>query len=281
MSDKKTEQPMTPEELHDATLSLLKKLIEVCDAAGVQYMLAYGTLLGAVRHQGFIPWDDDCDIMMLRPEYERFAAYCKQHARELLPYKFITRQQMPPTYLMTIGRFIDTRYRMETNFRHDTGIDLFLDIHPIDGAGRTREEAMEVLGERRRTILEKLHRVTLPQFPEKKGLARAGSFLAWGFWTVVFMAGYGKKLLDQLDALGREFPLEESDYVGSLIWVSDYHSYKKSSLEQVKQMPFEGMSVNVPVDPDDFLTAQYGDYMKLPPVEQRLAKHNYRLYRRN
>lgn len=272
---------MTPEELHDATMVLLKKLIEVCEAADVQYMLAYGTLLGAVRHQGFIPWDDDCDIMMLRPEYERFASYCTAHEKELYPFRFITRHSMPPTYLMTIGRFCDTRYRMETNLQHDTGIGLFLDIHPIDGAGNTREEAMEVLGARRKKTLDRLHLVTLPAFTKKRGLAKILSFIGWGFCTVFFMAGYGKKLLNDLDDLAKVFPIEESEYVGSLIWVSDYHSYRKKCLEQVKKLPFEDIEVNVPVEPEDFLTAQYGDYMTLPPEDKRIAKHNYRLYRRS
>ena len=271
---------MTPEELHDATMVLLKKLIEVCEAADVQYMLAYGTLLGAVRHQGFIPWDDDCDIMMLRPEYERFASYCAAHEKELYPFRFITRHNMPPTYLITIGRFCDTRYRMETRFQHDTGMDLFIDIHPLDGAGKTRDEAMQVLGDKRKEILYKLHRVTMPRFIKKKGIARILSFGAWCFHTLTCFTGQGRKLLDQLDALGKVFPLEESDYVGSLVWFSDYHSYRKDCLDKTKKLPFEGVEVNVPADPDDFLSAQYGDYMTPPPEEKRVARHNYRLYKR-
>ena len=263
------QQPMTPEELHDATLILLQRFMEVCDAAGVQYMLAYGTLLGAVRHHGFIPWDDDCDVMMLRPDYERFARYCEEHAEELKPFRYITRHNMPPTYLITIGRFCDTRYRMETRFQHDTGMDLFIDIHPLDGAGKTRDEAMQVLGEKRKKILDELHQVTIPPFLKKKGIAKVPSFLAWGFHTLVCIAGYGSKLLDRLDELGKVFPLEESDYVGSLVWFSDYHSYRKDCLERVEKLTFKGLEVN-----DDFLKSQYGDYMTLPPEEKRVAKHN-------
>ena len=68
--------PLTIEEIHEGTLIILKKIIEICDKINVNYFIAYGTLIGAVRHQGFIPWDDDLDIIMLRPEYDKFVAYC-------------------------------------------------------------------------------------------------------------------------------------------------------------------------------------------------------------
>ncbi len=66
-------------------LGILKKIIDICDKVGVNYYLAYGSLIGAVRHGGFIPWDDDLDIVMLRPDYEVFCQYCMKHERELYP----------------------------------------------------------------------------------------------------------------------------------------------------------------------------------------------------
>ncbi len=276
-----TPTPMTQQEIHDATMVLLKKLIEICDTIGVRYMLAYGTLLGAVRHQGFIPWDDDCDVMLLRPDYEKLIRWCEEHAEEIRPFRVITRKNMPRTYLMTIARFTDTRYRCETNFQHDTGIGLFIDLHPLDGAGNTRDAFLAQAGEKRRAILKELHRATLPQFSKKKGLSKLVSFLDWGFHTAWILAGRGKKLLDRLDALQEEFPLEESTYVGCVIWVSAYHSYKKSCLSETKKLRFEDIEANAPAEPDDFLREQYGDYMTPPPKEkQTLTRHGYRLYRR-
>ncbi len=273
--------PMTQQEIHDATMVMLKKLIEICDTIDVRYMLAYGTLLGAVRHQGFIPWDDDCDVMLLRPDYEKLIAWCDEHAEEIKPFKVISRKNMPPTYLMTIARFTDTRYRCETNFQHDTGIGLFIDLHPLDGAGNTRDAFMEKAGEERQHVLDILHRATLPQFGKKKGIARFTSFLAWGFNTAIILMGRGKKLLDRLDAMQEVFSLEESEYVGCVIWVTNYHSYKKSCLMETKKLRFEDIEANVPADPDDFLTEQYGDYMTPPPKDkQTFTRHNYRLYRK-
>ena len=70
------QRPLTIEEIHEGSLNVLKQIILICDELKIDYFLAYGTLLGAVRHHGFIPWDDDLDIMMLRPDYDRFLAYC-------------------------------------------------------------------------------------------------------------------------------------------------------------------------------------------------------------
>ena len=80
------------EEIHEGTLGILKKIIEICDEINVNYFLAYGSLIGAVRHGGFIPWDDDLDIVMLRPDYEIFNQYCLKHERELYPFKLINRK---------------------------------------------------------------------------------------------------------------------------------------------------------------------------------------------
>lgn len=80
------------QEIHEGTLGILKKIIDICDKVGVNYYLAYGSLIGAVRHGGFIPWDDDLDIVMLRPDYEVFCQYCMKHEQELYPFKLINRQ---------------------------------------------------------------------------------------------------------------------------------------------------------------------------------------------
>ena len=88
------ERPLTLEEIHEGTLEILKKIISICDETGVNYFLAYGTLIGAVRHGGFIPWDDDLDLVMLRPDYEKFLDYCRAHEAEMFPFRLMNRRVM-------------------------------------------------------------------------------------------------------------------------------------------------------------------------------------------
>ena len=77
-------------EVQKTALNVLKRLTEICDELNLKYVLAWGTLIGAVRHQGFIPWDDDIDIMMPRDDYDRLLAYFSEHKDELLPYEALT-----------------------------------------------------------------------------------------------------------------------------------------------------------------------------------------------
>ena len=87
-----------------------------------------------MRHGGFIPWDDDLDIVMLRPDYEVFCQYCMKHERELYPFKLINRQS-EKKYPYNIARFNDLRYKAvyENVQEYDSG--MFIDVYPLDGAG--------------------------------------------------------------------------------------------------------------------------------------------------
>ena len=73
------------EQIHKVTLDIVKRMSNICEKIGVNYYVAYGSLIGAVRHKGFIPWDDDFDVVMLRDDYEKFCDYCIHHQDEMKP----------------------------------------------------------------------------------------------------------------------------------------------------------------------------------------------------
>lgn len=127
-------KPLTIEEIHEGTLEVIKKLIEICDEININYFVAYGSLIGAVRHKGFIPWDDDFDVIMLRPDYDKFCRYCDEHEKELYPFRLMNYKNTPD-YPFTISRLNDLRYRMESVGYPDAGMGLFIDIYPYDGCG--------------------------------------------------------------------------------------------------------------------------------------------------
>ena len=76
--------PLTISEIQKVSLGILKKVDEICNKLNLRYVLTYGTLLGAIRHKGYIPWDDDVDIMLPRPDYEKLLKYFEIHRDELL-----------------------------------------------------------------------------------------------------------------------------------------------------------------------------------------------------
>ena len=125
------------EELHQIELDMLKEIDRICRRENIQYYLAGGTLLGAVRHKGFIPWDDDIDIAMARDEYERFLKVMK---KERHPYLKIFAMEFDKEYQYTFAKVVDTRTRLIEEIGKDLpDMGVFIDIFPIDGLGNDRK----------------------------------------------------------------------------------------------------------------------------------------------
>lgn len=130
-------------EIHQVTIGVVKKIIDICKNQNIKYFVMYGSLIGAVRHKGFIPWDDDFDIIMLRPEYERFMNYCYTHKEELKPYQLINRYTNE-NYPFNISRFCDCRYEMiRDDGEENAGMGIFVDIYPFDGLGNNPMSMMD------------------------------------------------------------------------------------------------------------------------------------------
>lgn len=97
-------QEMTNKEMQEVELEILKVLSKICEEQKLDYFLMYGTLLGAARHKGFIPWDDDLDIMMKRSDYDKLIEYLIEHEKELAPYKLFSKSNNA-NYPFMISRF--------------------------------------------------------------------------------------------------------------------------------------------------------------------------------
>ena len=115
---------ITPEEIKKIQLDLLIQFAEFCKKNNLYYCLAYGTLLGAIRHKGFIPWDDDIDVIMPRPDYEKF---CKLVAEK----KIATSLQNNSTYPFV--KIIDTRTLVRERFAQKEEVGIWIDVFVLDG----------------------------------------------------------------------------------------------------------------------------------------------------
>ncbi|WP_173006648.1 LicD family protein, partial [Lactobacillus helveticus] len=120
------------QEIQHAELKNFKFLDKLFKQNGFTYYLAYGTLLGAVRHKGFIPWDDDTDIWMPRKDYSAFLAYCKEHEDELKLFKLSTRENTK-NYPYGVARFCNQEYKYVTTNSSENAFELgvFTDIYPL------------------------------------------------------------------------------------------------------------------------------------------------------
>lgn len=253
-------------------LEILKEFKRVCEALNLRYILDSGTLLGAVRHRGFIPWDDDVDVGMLRADYEKFLA----EAPALLDKKyFLQTWRTDPGYAFPFAklRMNDTLYRQAALENAEQHCGIFIDIFPYDAVlkmSRRRDK-------RRRQRLNRLsfalflkHRYCFgDRFATRKGKIkflrrRALYYLSGNAWR-------------SREELFRRYERLQTRYNGrDTGWLS-LTAFRlvipASIFENLKPLRFEDDEFLGPVDYDDYLTRAYGDYMTPPPVEKRAVGH--------
>lgn len=271
-------QEITIDNIHVATVEILKKIIEICEKLKINYFLAYGTLIGAIRHKGFIPWDDDCDITMLRPDYDKFIEFCLQNERDLYPFKLLCKKNTK-NYPYNIPRFNDMRYEAvyENTQKYKSG--MFVDIYPLDGVDISDEKLILKINKNRNYLKKMIIWATDDHFEVSK-------HNKWYRTIIKFLArGYAKLrganfFLDKLESYKDVFDYEKSSFVGDMVWDFTTIPLKKEWFSSYVFMPFENIDVKVPIGYDEFLKVYYGDYLQLPPVENRVPSHGYKLYKR-
>lgn len=245
-------------------LDLAMEFDRFCTAHGLQWFLVGGSMLGAARHQGFIPWDDDIDIGMPREDYDRMLALKDCFAS---PYE-LQAPGITPDYFFTYARLRNTRtsalnakYALQ-GFNMGIGLDLLpMDEWDPDGAepiyDRIRDLCIDNSNYMRRSN---------PDLPERDR-ARAA---AWS----------GRDPMEnirEVEALARQFNGTGAAYRSHAVITLDafHHNYfRKECFDSIVRLPFECITMPVPAGYDSFLTSQYGDWHAFPPVEKRGADHS-------
>lgn len=272
------EHELTLEEVHIETIKHIEYLDQLCEKIGVNYSVCFGTLIGTVRHKGFIPWDDDFDIVMLRPDYDKFVNYCQTHLEELGPYRLMNKDTTEG-YPYNLSRFCDTRYRMESFSQSDAGMGLFIDIYPLDGIGNDPEKARKrIRWKKRLYTIGWTSSIKQTPPPSKKGFILKGAKYLLYLWAKNKTPRY---FFDKFDSLSKVYDYDSSDWVAVVTWDTGFYPMKKAWIKDCVRMPFETISVRAPKEYDKILKEIYGDYMTLPPVEKRHATHSYRLFRKD
>lgn len=262
--------PLTSQEIKDIELGVLDYVVSMCQKHQLRYFLAYGTLLGAVRHKGFIPWDDDIDLLVPRPDYDRLLDLIKQDNH---PY-FKALSMKDDGYYDEWGRVHDARTLVEEHdvvpMRHGVWVDLF----PMDGAPAEDKPARWRFTLLTRPRVAAIH-TALPSHLGG-GAKRAAMWLVWKFSRLM---GY-RFFLKRTDRLSRKHDYDRSPFVGYLAdYGSKKHIYPRALFDAVDEVSFEGRTLVAPADYDTLLTSLYGDYMKLPPEDKRVP-HRMEAYRK-
>lgn len=271
-----------PEELHhvqELLLMLIKELNRICDALHIQVFAYGGTAIGAVRHKGFIPWDDDADFGLLRKDYERFLS----EAPALLGDQFeIVNNRINEDYPSNISILaLKETYSVpdtfkKCKFQYPIRIDIFAFDNRISDEKLFRKQCRSAIIWGRLTFLRGTPRPYIAFNGLKEAIALAGCKIVHGL-MILFNVSQ-RHICNKWEAIATKYNDAASDTV---VDFSDMYPEKwqisYSELFPLKKMKFEDTSVFVPNDYDAVLKREYGNYMEIPPVEERKNHHPARL----
>ncbi len=254
---------------------VLHCFIKICKENDLTYFCCGGTAIGAIRHQGMIPWDDDIDVFMPRPDYDKFVQITTSISSE--DYEVVTPRRKE-NYPLYFAKLCNKQTTLQETKDVPCVYGLYIDIFPIDGAPNDYEQARTM--ERRFTkIKNKLQAIsTHNTFIDYMMLLIKPK--EWGRFVrktigFFFRSLYRKHLLQQLDAISYKHKYEDSTLVA--VYCGSYgpkEVFPKAWLDGNISFQFEGLDVDLPIGYDDYLRQYYGNYMQLPPEEKRISHHN-------
>jgi len=259
-------------EIQQMELGIMEYIHEVCQKIGVKYFLAYGSLIGAVRHKGFIPWDDDMDICMLREDYEKLQDYLianPDDRYEVMSYKNNL------NYVYPFMKVQDNQtYLLEEDVRIDSNMGIYVDIFPVDGY-----EDDSVFKDKMTRLIKKrqLSCYTFKGITNTKSLLNS---LIRYISVIIFYFTNTNKYIRGIDELAQSRKVDDYELVDYLIY-KDMNKpvWKREWLNQTITGIFEGKEFMIPKNYHEILTSDYGDYMQLPPVELRFSHHDFQLWK--
>lgn len=257
-------------------IGLFKRFIEFCDEFSINYFCAGGTTIGAIRHHGFIPWDDDIDLFMMRVDYNKLLALKEELKKSGIGLEGIQCDGKFATFLK-IWDMNTTIWELE-EIPFVYGI--YIDVFPLDYTDDSRDQFLQKYKKRRRLCLcyqLSLIRFSIPTFIRRLK-QRDYKFVTKGLLSLFFpnwTSGIIRNKILEEDTKGQKVRgAYLASYYGDY-WEREY--YKLEWFKDYKIMDFESLKVKIPIGYHDYLTQNYHDYMKLPPKEKQVS-HHYHYY---
>ena len=266
---------LTTEEIKSCSFRVLCAVREVCEKNGLTYSLTGGTLIGAVRDGRFIPWDDDIDIMMPRPDYDRFIEIA---GGEDCGFDLRCAETDGEKYLYPFAKACCRGTLLqERGVQESVPLGVYVDIFPVDGAGDSLRGA-----KLRAAVFTFLHglKVTSVWTGYRRSKLRKWYYEPLRYVCYLITRLLGRKRIDRI--IGRFLRAKDfrsCAYAGRM--VGDYGAKEIMAREiftRTRKIFFEGEYFDAITDHDTFLRALYGDYMELPPPEKRVSHHEFDAY---
>ena len=265
---------MSLKDIQNVSLDILKVLHEFCVSNGIRYSLGYGTLIGAVRHKGFIPWDDDLDIVMLREDYNKFVDLFQDTKK----YKLFSGERR--NMYGAIARLCEMEQtRVDPYapmFSEATGV--WIDIFPMDYIDDIQDKLLDNM----KLVINAHHKTLLKRCMMRSMRSEVNGLRSLIYWLIRRFK-YGKNVFSYVDD-HLNIVKNVSSERGQWICQFGYPTYNerdiapRETFDDVVEVSFEGSSFFAMKGYDVWLKNIYGDYMKLPPEKDRNLGHGYNNY---
>lgn len=259
------------EELKTIQLDVLQAIDKFCADNGIVYSLACGTMLGAVRHKGYIPWDDDIDIYLLREDYIRLI--------KLFPKTYLERYELvslerDAQWTRAYAKAFDNRTRIIENSTDNIQIGVNIDVYPIDDV--PDDEIQWRKYDRRRRFFQRIDVVKSIRISSRRGVLKNAALLVMKLpfcflsrkHTARFLSWYSQR------NNGKGY----SSVFESVQGMLQKHKFSKGLFSSMVKMPFEDRTFMAFSDYDAYLRNAYGDYMQLPPEDKRVSHHFFEAF---
>ena len=261
-------------ELKKIEIELLDSFCEICEKENLRYSLGAGTLLGAVRHKGFIPWDDDIDVLMPRPDYNKFIKYCRDNC---VPFKVFD-NSINSDYWYVFGKIskINTIMIEENTHLNDIDLGVYIDIFPIDAMGNDYKEAVKKWNKTR-----VLRNIQIAKNWKKYFRSKTNSWIKEPFRLLFYIISRmvdGDKLTKKIINYYKN-DFDKTEYCAYLIGDSGINELlPRSVYTEYTEVEFEGKKYKAISAYDKYLKNCYGDYMKLPSLEKQVSHHMFKAF---
>lgn len=259
-------QEIEIDELKKIQIQILDDVVSFCDRENLTYFLAYGTLIGAIRHDGYIPWDDDIDLVMPRKDYDYFMKhYNKSNSR----YKFLD-YEIDSKYLYPFGKVVDTKTRLIENCHIDYDLGVNIDIFPLDSV----DEKGNLL-KKERMIRRIIFLKTMPWSARRSLVKNLVLIVGRIIFSVIPLRiliaktiEYGKSM-NKIDTGKLSVPVDGASTVK--VWDKEW-------FDEYEYHQFEKGCYKIPQGYDQWLKSVYGDYMTPPHEDNRESLHDIKAY---